>query len=73
MAARSKFCDKITRREALTLGVTGLFGLSLPDLLRLEAQARQAPGADATNKRQANAVILVNLGGGPADDRHVGR
>ena len=33
-------CDKVSRRDALTLGATGLLGgLSLPGLLNLQANA----------------------------------
>src|SRR5262249_7724468 len=40
------------------------FGLTLPDLLRLEAHA--AEKKDGDRARRANAVIMVWLGGGPA-------
>jgi hypothetical protein len=52
-------CEGFHRRNFLQIGAAGLFGLSLPQLLRLEAQARSQP-------RRANAVILVWLAGGPA-------
>ncbi|HEY7308712.1 MAG TPA: DUF1501 domain-containing protein [Gemmataceae bacterium] len=56
-------CEGFHRRDFLKIGAGGLFGLTLPQLLRLEAQA--APAA-ATRKRRANAVILLWLGGGPS-------
>jgi hypothetical protein len=43
----------------------GLLGLSLPQLLRLEALAARSP-APAARGRKANAVIMLWLGGGPA-------
>ncbi len=46
--------------------MAGIAGLTLPNLLRLEAQARFGKGADALDRRKATAIILVNLGGGPA-------
>jgi uncharacterized protein (DUF1501 family) len=53
-------CEGFHRRDFLRIGAAGLFGLSLPELLRLEARAK-------TDKdRKANAVILVWLAGGPA-------
>jgi len=42
-----------------------LFGLGLPELLRLEAQAAGKSGA-GKRQRRANAVIMLWLGGGPA-------
>lgn len=47
----------LSRREALCIGGLGAFGLSLADLLRL-----QAKGGEKTSKR---AVIMVHLDGGP--------
>ncbi len=55
-------CEGFHRRDFLKIGAAGLFGLSLPDLLRLEAQA----GNEASRKKQADGVILVWLAGGPA-------
>jgi hypothetical protein len=60
-------CEGFYRRDFLKIGAAGLFGLSLPQLLQLEARA--AATADETGhakKRKANSVILVWLGGGPA-------
>src|SRR5215204_2179062 len=51
------FCDRQTRREFLRLGALGLGGLSLPQLLRAEAQA----GIKNSHK----SVIMVFLSGGP--------
>src|SRR5262245_55918802 len=55
-------CEGFYRRDFLKIGAAaGLFGLGLPELLRLEA------GQKATAKaRKANAVIMLWLGGGPA-------
>src|SRR5262245_29215166 len=55
-------CEGFHRRDFLKIGAAGLFGLSLPDLLRLEAQAK----GDTAHKKQADGVILVWLAGGPA-------
>src|SRR6185312_8289621 len=53
-------CEGFHRRDFLKIGAGGLFGLTLPQLLRLEAQA--APAA----KKRAKAVIMLWLGGGPS-------
>jgi hypothetical protein len=55
-------CEGFHRRDFLQIGAAGLFGLSLPQLLRLEAQAAQG----AQSRRRAHGVILVWLAGGPA-------
>jgi hypothetical protein len=54
-------CEGFHRRDFLKIGAGGLFGLTLPQLLQL--QARSAPSSE---KRRANSVILLWLGGGPA-------
>ena len=56
-------CEGFYRRDFLKIGAAGLFGLSLPDFLRLEARAA---AAGREKGRRANAVILVWLGGGPS-------
>ena len=57
-AARGGFCDGVNRRNFLKMGGLALGGLSLPQLLRAEAQAGIA---GASHK----AVIMVYLPGGP--------
>src|ERR1700730_17263378 len=58
-------CEGFYRRDFLKIGATGLFGLGLPELLRLEAQAKATNGEESGKKR-ARSVIMVWLGGGPA-------
>ncbi|MDB6118806.1 MAG: hypothetical protein JWO08_2587 [Verrucomicrobiaceae bacterium] len=53
----SRFCDGIARRDFLKIRGLAMGGLSLPDLLRAEAQQ----GTDKPHK----AVIMVFLPGGP--------
>ncbi|MBY0526916.1 MAG: DUF1501 domain-containing protein [Gemmataceae bacterium] len=53
----SRFCDGVTRRQALQAGLTGLAGLSLADLFRFQSQAAE-PAPDT-------AVIYVLQEGGP--------
>ncbi len=50
------FCDGLSRRSLLKVGALAMGGLSLPDLLRVEA---------ATGRRSHKAVIMVFLSGGP--------
>jgi hypothetical protein len=63
MTAHKTDCEGFYRRDFLKIGAAGLFGLGLPDLLRLEAQAKKEPGSPG---KKANAVIMLWLGGGPA-------
>jgi hypothetical protein len=58
-------CEGFYRRDILKIGAAGLFGLTLPDLLRLEAQAA-VTGHGKDKSKKAHSVILVWLGGGPA-------
>jgi len=67
MASRCwKDCEGFTRRQVLKIGTAGVLGLTLPQVLRLEAQARAASGAEALKNRKATSVILMWLPGGPA-------
>src|SRR6185369_3949705 len=61
-------CDGFSRREFLRVGGAGLFGLSLGDILRLQA-AESAAALDGGNKNgwgQAKSVIMLFLQGGPS-------
>jgi hypothetical protein len=58
-------CENYHRRDFLKIGAAaGLLGLSLPQLLRLEARA--AGGRSGGRARRADSVILLWLAGGPA-------
>jgi hypothetical protein len=57
-------CEGFYRRDFLKIGTAGLFGLTLPQLLRLEAEA--ASDRKKAQARKADSVILVWLGGGPS-------
>ena len=55
-------CDQslgMTRRDILRVGAAGMAGLSLPQLLQLQAEA-------ATGEAKAKSVIMVYLQGGPS-------
>src|SRR5262245_31562637 len=53
-------CEGFHRRDFLKIGTAGLFGLTLPDLLRLEARSTEK------KDRRAKSVIMLWLAGGPA-------
>ena len=56
----SDFCDRVSRRAVLQAGLAGTFGLSLPELLKLRAQA-----AEGGSAQRDTAVIFVEMAGGP--------
>lgn len=56
--ASHRFCDSINRRDFLRVGALGLGGLTLPDILRLRAQAG--------TQQRPKSVIMVCLAGGPS-------
>src|SRR3989449_9316065 len=60
-------CDGFSRREFMRVGGAGLFGLSLADVLRLQANAN--PVADSKGRPgwgKAKSVLLIFLQGGPS-------
>ncbi len=60
-------CDRglgVTRRDVLRVGGSGLLGLTLGSMLRLQAGAAEAGGGPGWGK--AKSVILVYLQGGPS-------
>src|SRR5258708_1689911 len=58
-------CEGFYRRDFLKLGTTGLLGLGLADLLRLEARAKADTSANESSKPKAKWGILISLAGGP--------
>src|SRR5213083_2135412 len=61
-------CDGFSRREFLRVGGAGMLGISLADILRLQARAESAP-ADPKSKSgwgRAKSVVFVFLQGGPS-------
>ena len=57
----ARLCDGIRRREVLRAGSLGLFGLSLPELLR----SREAQAATTVSGGKAKSCIVLFLMGGP--------
>ena len=65
MSMFKKDCEGFHRRDFLQIGSAGLLGLTLPQLLQLEACAA-ARTDSADQKIHAKSVIMVWLAGGPA-------
>src|SRR5437660_9389100 len=64
---RGRTCDGFTRRELLRVGGAAMLGLSVPEILCLEANAAALPVAPANNGfGGAKSVILLFLQGGPS-------
>src|SRR5438270_1062730 len=59
-------CDGVSRREFLRVGGAGLLGLSLGDILRLQAASATDTPANKTGWGQAKSVIMIFLQGGPS-------
>ncbi|MCS7166779.1 MAG: DUF1501 domain-containing protein [Gemmatales bacterium] len=59
-------CDGMTRRDWLRIGGLSLAGISLADVLRSEAQAKQNGGGGGPGFGKAKSVILLYLQGGPS-------
>lgn len=58
-------CEGVHRRDFIKLGGMGALGLTLPQLMQLEAQAKQSQSSSRAS-RKTDGVILVWLAGGPA-------
>src|SRR5947209_2593659 len=60
-------CDGFSRREFLRVGGAGMLGISLADILRLQANAETTPeGKKKNGWGAAKSVIFVFLQGGPS-------
>ena len=59
-------CDGFSRREFMRIGGAGLFGLSLGDILRLQASSPAPETANKTGWGNAKSVIMLFLQGGPS-------
>src|SRR5437764_2206360 len=62
VTGKHRTCDGVTRRDLIKVGGLTLLGLTLPDLLRMEAAAA-AEGVAAAPR--ARTVILLFMAGGP--------
>jgi hypothetical protein len=67
---RAKLCDGWSRREFMRVGGATMLGISLPQILRMEAQAATAASgmirATGPGAGTAKHVILIYLQGGPS-------
>ena len=59
-------CDGFSRREFIRVGGAGLMGLSLGDILRLQAGSVAPEGASKNGWGNAKSVIMLFLQGGPS-------
>src|SRR5262249_46098979 len=59
----SLHASRIDRRQALRLGAAGLLGLTLPTLLRAEAEGQRRP-----RTRAKNVIFIWQQGGPPHQD-----
>src|SRR6185436_18253712 len=61
-------CDGWSRREFLRVGGAGMLGISLADILRLQANASTTPDAAKQKHGWGNAksVLFIFLQGGPS-------
>lgn len=62
-------CDahlRVSRRDVLRVGGSGLLGLSLANMLKLQAHAAEAKIVSAPGWGKAKSIIMVYLQGGPS-------
>jgi hypothetical protein len=73
LGRRGRLCDGLSRRDLLQIGTLGLFGISLPRVLKQQALAQDAaipvPGRERQSARgfgRARSVVLLYLQGAPS-------
>ena len=62
-------CDQqisVTRRDVLRIGGSGMLGLSLGGLLKLQSASAMTPRREVAGWNRAKSIILVYLQGGPS-------
>ncbi len=65
--SQTQLCDGPSRRDFLRIGGAGLLGISLPQILALQANSKGASHAgSASHFGKAKSVILLFLQGGPS-------
>lgn len=55
-----RYCDGLTRRDVLQVGVLSALGLGLPDLLRMQAASAATTGG---KKKDVNCILIFQTGG----------
>src|SRR5688572_25991769 len=63
---RNRNCEGMTRRDCLQLGLAGLAGGGLTNMLRLSAQAAGTGPKGPIKTARAKACIMLWLDGGPS-------
>ncbi|HEX7377070.1 MAG TPA: DUF1501 domain-containing protein, partial [Pirellulales bacterium] len=64
LGSRRDLCGGLSRRDWLRVGGLGLAGLTLPEVLRLQAKAAVQPVGGTFGK--AKSVLLIHLYGSPS-------
>lgn len=59
-------CDGLTRRELLRIGGSSMLGLSLADVLSMQAKGDPPTGGSGPGWNRARSVIMIYLQGGPS-------
>src|SRR5437867_868561 len=62
-------CDRrlgMTRRDVLRVGGSGMFGLTLGSMLKMQAQAEESKISGGPGWGKAKSVVLIYLQGGPS-------
>jgi hypothetical protein len=62
-------CDRqlrVTRRDVLRIGGSGMLGLSLGSMLKMQSACAAAPNPESAGWNKAKSIILVYLQGGPS-------
>jgi Protein of unknown function (DUF1501) len=62
-------CDRqlrVTRRDVLRIGGSGMLGLSLGSMLKLQSASAAVPNPESAGWNKAKSIILVYLQGGPS-------
>ena len=67
-AKQAQLCDGVSRREFLRVGGAAMLGMSLPQILALQARANTVvtPSQPLSGFGKAKSVILMFLQGGPS-------
>src|SRR5262245_32611050 len=66
LGSPKNLCGGMTRRDWLRIGGLGLAGLSLPDMLKLQAAAAGETKQREPGFGRAKAIILIHLYGSPS-------
>ncbi len=68
-ATTRRHCDGYSRRDMLRIGALGLGGLTLPQLLALEARS-VSEGSEGNAKRHKSLIMIYLCGGPPHQDMY---